>query len=118
MAVKLKQAFAQPAAADGYRVLVDRLWPGGLVKAKAKVDEWPRSIAPSEDLLRLFHGDQISWKEFRRRYISELRKNRELLRPLVKKSVQGQVTLLYAAKDEEYNNAVVLQQYLEMLVTD
>lgn len=82
------------------------------------MDNWPRSIAPSEDLLRLFHGDQISWKEFRRRYLSELRQNRKLLRSLAKRSARGMLTLLYTAPDDERNNAVVIKQYLEMLGTD
>lgn len=115
MAVLLKRAYAEVSQQDGYRVLVDKLWPRGVKKAEAKLDDWLKNIAPSDDLRRGLHEGKLGWGEFRRYYLSELKAHKEVLRQLAKRAEGQQVTLVYAAKDEQHNNAVVLKQYLAML---
>jgi len=115
MTIQLKRAYEKPSAQDGLRVLVDRLWPRGVSKAEARVDEWMKDIAPSDGLRKWFHQDRSRWHEFRRRYLSELKQHRDVLRPLAARARQRRVTLLYSSKDDERNNAVVLKQYLHML---
>lgn len=115
MVVIIKRAYQAAEAADGYRVLVDKLWPRGVSKAEAQLDDWLKDLAPSEQLRQGFHGGELAWGEFRRRYLSELTAHKEALRELAKRGHQHQVTLVYGAKDERHNNAVVLKQYLAML---
>lgn len=115
MFLSLKRAYEKPEPNDGYRVLVDRLWPRGVSKRQARIDEWLKEIAPSEPLRRSFHPARLSWGEFRRRYLSELKAHREELRSIARRARREPVTLVYAARDEKRNNAVVLKQYLEML---
>jgi uncharacterized protein YeaO (DUF488 family) len=111
--VRLKRAYAEPHESDGVRVLVDRLWPRGLQKERAKVDIWLKDIAPSAELRRWFGHDPRRWEEFERRYREELRGNAELLNVLKVWRDLGVVTLLFAARDEDHNNAVVLKAVLE-----
>ncbi|MCL7940544.1 DUF488 family protein [Halomonas sp. ATCH28] len=115
MSIELKRAFETPSRDDGYRVLVDRLWPRGVAKADARIDEWCKEIAPSDELRKAFHGVELGWGEFRRRYLAELKAHRETLRGLAERAASDTVTLVFAAKDERHNNAVVLAQYLAML---
>jgi uncharacterized protein YeaO (DUF488 family) len=115
VAIVLKRAYEAPTAEDGYRVLVDRLWPRGISKAQARIDEWIREAAPSDELRKQFHHELARWSEFRRRYLAELKTHREALRPLARRAAGERVTLVFAGKDEERNNAVVLRQYLKML---
>ncbi|GGB44219.1 hypothetical protein GCM10011502_16900 [Oceanisphaera marina] len=115
MSVTLKRAYEPVSRQDGYRVLVDRLWPRGVSKEEARLDDWLKDVAPSDDLRTAFHEQQLAWGEFRRRYLSELKQHRLALRDLAQTAEQGKVTLVYAAKDEQHNNAVVLRQYLAML---
>lgn len=115
MSIRLKRVYDEPSSDDGHRVLVDRLWPRGLSKADAKLDDWVKSAAPSDDLRKWFHRDRSRWGEFRRRYLSELKEHRDDLRPLAEQARKERVTLLYAVRDERRNNAVVLKQYLKML---
>mgnify|MGYP001136446334 CR=1 FL=1 len=115
MPVRMKRAYDSPSSDDGYRVLVDRLWPRGISKADAKLDNWLKSIAPSDELRKWFHRDPSRWGEFRRRYLSELKEHREILRPLAQRANKERVTLVYSSNDSERNNAVVLKQYLKML---
>lgn len=115
MTVNLKRAYERPSPDDGHRILVDRIWPRGLSKAGAKLDQWLKTIAPSNELRKWYHRDPSRWSEFRRRYLSELKAHRDELRALVEKAEKEPVTLLYSAKDEQHNNAVVLKQYLKML---
>ncbi len=115
MPFKLKRIYQKPSSDDGRRVLVDRLWPRGISKADAKLDEWLKSIAPSDDLRQWFHRHSSAWGEFRKRYLSELKDHREELRSLAEKGRKEPVTLLYSSHDEDHNNAVVLKQYLKML---
>ncbi|MEX2580489.1 MAG: DUF488 family protein [Verrucomicrobiales bacterium] len=115
MPVKLKRAYDKPSSDDGYRVLVDRLWPRGVSKTEAELDDWLKAIAPSDELRKWYHTDRSRWAEFRRRYLSELKEHREDLRPLAEKARKETVTLVFAMNDEERNNAVALKHYLEML---
>jgi uncharacterized protein YeaO (DUF488 family) len=109
---KLKRVYAEPAPDDGTRILVDRLWPRGLTKEKAHVDLWLKDVAPSTELRKWFAHDPARWTEFKSRYRAELRKNGEPLTVLKQAVAKGPSTLLYGAKDEEYNEAVVLLDLL------
>ena len=113
MAIKLKRAYERPEADDGFRVLVDRLWPRGVSKTAAKVDLWLKEIAPSTELRKWFGHDPKKWKAFRARYIRELREHEIEVVELRKRARRETVTLVYGAKDEEHNDAVVLKEYLE-----
>ncbi len=108
MTIKLKRVYEQPDVKDGERVLVDRLWPRGLTKEKAGVDLWLKEIAPSTELRRWFGHDPAKWTEFKRRYRAELKGNKEQVARLKDEMEKGPVTLLYGARDEEHNEAVVL----------
>ncbi len=112
MNVKLKRVYEAPDKGDGNRVLVDRLWPRGLTKAKAKVDLWMKEIAPSTELRKWFGHDPDKWTEFRKRYRAELRKNSEQVALLKKEIGKGATTLIYGARDKEHNAAVVLLEFL------
>lgn len=113
--IRCKRAYEPPSSDDGPRILVDRLWPRGLRREGAHVDVWARELAPSDDLRRWFGHDPERFAEFRRRYRAELRKQRELLQELAEKAGTGSLTLLYAARDHEHNNAVVLAEVLRSL---
>ena len=103
-----------PSAQDGFRVLVDRLWPRGLSKEAAKIDLWAKETAPSDRLRKWFSHDPKKWAEFKKRYASELAGKEETLEALrLLEKEKGRVTLVYGAKDEKHNNAVVLQEFLE-----
>ncbi|MEQ6887803.1 DUF488 family protein [Halomonas sp. CS7] len=115
MGIRLKRVFEAPERDDGHRVLVDRLWPRGVAKADARIDDWPRETAPSDALRKAYHAGELGWGAFRRRYLAELKTHRERLRPLAECARRETVTLVFAAKDVRHNNAVVLRQYLEML---
>lgn len=115
MTVSIKRVYDTANAQDGYRVLVDRLWPRGVSKEEAKLDDWLKDVAPSDELRREFHQGNMEWGTFRRRYLTELTEHREALRDLAKRGANHKVTLIYSAKDKAHNNAVVLQQYLAML---
>jgi uncharacterized protein YeaO (DUF488 family) len=110
--VKLKRAYERPAADDGVRILVDRLWPRGVKKADAAIDQWVKDIAPSTALRKWFGHDPARWQEFRRRYAAELRQYREQLAGLRALAKQGPITLVFSARDELHNDAVVLRDIL------
>jgi len=110
--LRVKRAYEPPAPEDGVRILVDRLWPRGLSKEKAAVDHWMRDIAPSAELRKWFGHDPERWPEFRRRYREELRRHGALLDQIGDLAAGGAVTLVYAAHDEEHNDAVVLREAL------
>jgi len=112
MSVMLKRVYDPPEKADGERVLVDRLWPRGLTKVKAKVDLWLKDVAPSDELRKWFGHEPEKWTEFKKRYRAEL-KNNPALSELQELSCQGDITLVYAAKDQLHNEAVVLKQILD-----
>ena len=104
--IRTKRVYDPPERRDGKRVLVDRLWPRGLKKEQAQIDLWLREAAPSNELRRWFGHDPMRWNEFRRRYAAELERNLQALAPLL--DIRGTVTLLFAARDLEHNNAVAL----------
>jgi uncharacterized protein YeaO (DUF488 family) len=109
-----RRVYEKPAKTDGFRVLVDRLWPRGLTKEKAHVDLWMKEIAPSDELRKWFHHEEGSWSEFEKKYKAELAKKKEILSELnglVKE--HGTVTLLFGSKDEKQNQAVVLAEMLK-----
>jgi uncharacterized protein YeaO (DUF488 family) len=113
MSVTIKRVYDPPVPSDGVRVLVDRLWPRGLSKAKAKIDRWEKDLAPSDGLRRWFGHDPAKWADFRKRYSQELRASAKHVRQLGTETRRGRVTLLYAARDERHNNAVVLAEVLK-----
>jgi uncharacterized protein YeaO (DUF488 family) len=110
--IKIKRVYEQPAKEDGTRILVDRLWPRGLSKERASVDLWLKDVAPSTELRKWFGHEPEKWAEFQKRYRDELRKNGEQMLLLKKAAAKGVTTLVYGAKDEEHNEAVVLQAIL------
>ena len=113
MDIRLKRVYEPPAPGDGFRVLVDRLWPRGLAKADAHLDLWLSSIAPSSALRRWFNHDPNKWDEFRQRYFVELQRNNDELTPIIERVRQGlRITFVYAAKEETCNNAVALRDYI------
>lgn len=112
MRIEVKRVYEKPEKKDGFRVLVDRLWPRGLSKEKADIDLWLKEIAPSTELRKWFGHDPDKWKEFQTRYRAELQKNRDSVAQLQKIVFRRTVTLLYAARDEEHNEALVLKKFL------
>ena len=112
MDVRRKRAYDAPAASDGYRVLIDRLWPRGVPKTDAEIDEWARELAPTTELRRWFGHDPERFDEFRRRYLAELATHEDKLRELRRRARTGRLTLVYSARDEEHNDAVVLDELL------
>ena len=116
MAVVLKRVYEKPSPQDGARVLVDRLWPRGLTKEDAALDAWLKGLAPSDELRKWFHAHPQMWSKFRERYLKELSNQaaHDALQKLYElKEKRRRLTLLYASKNEEHNNAVVLKQLLE-----
>ena len=115
--IRVKRAYAPVADDDGYRVLVDRLWPRGLSKDQLQLDAWLRDLAPSAALRTWFNHEPDKWPEFRQRYFRELAGRRQQLAELVAKAGNSHLTLVYAASDELYNNAVALKEYLEATIS-
>ena len=113
--IEMKRVYEAAGPRDGYRVLVDRLWPRGVSKAAAKLDEWVKSIAPSDELRHWYNHDPAKWEEFQRRYAKELEHPdaQQILDSLARRARRGRVTLLYSARDEEHNNAVVVQGLIQ-----
>ena len=114
MSLVVKRVFEPAATADGYRVLVDRLWPRGLKKQEAALDLWAKELAPSTMLRRWFGHEPARWESFRHRYAAELDATVELWRPLAARAARQRVSLLFGARDEEHNNAIALKMYLEV----
>jgi uncharacterized protein YeaO (DUF488 family) len=111
--IQTKRIYNDASINDGYRVLVDRVWPRGVSKEQAKLDDWMKEIAPSTDLRKWFGHESEKFEEFKNRYKEELENNEDLVNQLVTKSEKKKVTLLYGAKDEEHNQAVVLESVLK-----
>ena len=112
--LRIKRVYDKPAKEDGWRVLVDRLWPRGMTKEAAKIDLWMKEVAPSDALRKAFCHDVKKWPDFQEKYRAELKQEKELLAQLKKiEKENGTLTLLYGAKDEEHNQAVVLAEVLE-----
>jgi uncharacterized protein YeaO (DUF488 family) len=113
--VKVKRIYESPvpSSGDGKRILIDRLWPRGLRKDKVIIDGWMKEIAPSSQLRKWFGHDPDKWEEFRKRYRQELEGKEEILEELKREAKDKMVTLLYSAKDEEHNNALVVKELIE-----
>ena len=110
--IRLKRAYERPEPNDGTRILIDRLWPRGIKKTDAAIDRWLKEVAPSAELRRWFGHRPERWPEFRRRYRAELRRHPEIVEEIRKTARAGPVTLVYAARDEAHNDAVVLKELL------
>jgi uncharacterized protein YeaO (DUF488 family) len=113
MNIQIKRAYQTASRGDGYRLLVDRIWPRGLGKEAARIDDWMKEIAPSTALRRWFGHEPARWAEFRRRYFAELRDRPKLVERLVELARSRPLTLVYSAKDEKHNNAVALREFLQ-----
>ncbi len=111
--IKLKRVYEEVSPADGYRVLVERLWPRGLKKEQVAADLWLKEVAPSPELRSWFGHDPAKWKEFKRRYWAELEEKAEQISLLKQKSREGTVTFVVAAHDEQHNAALALKEFLE-----
>ncbi|MGZ3788184.1 MAG: DUF488 domain-containing protein [Bacteriovorax sp.] len=116
--IKMKRAYEPAQKDDGYRVLIDRLWPRGIKKEKLVHDEWAKELAPSTELRQSFGHEESKWKEFRAQYKRELRHKEasEKISSLARRARRKTVTLVYSARDEEHNDAVVLKEVLERMV--
>jgi uncharacterized protein YeaO (DUF488 family) len=112
VSVHVKRAYEPPAPSDGYRVLIDRLWPRGVERESARLDEWARELAPSTELRRWFGHDPARFGEFRERYLDELSAQEAKLRELRERARETTLTLVYGARDTEHNDAVVLAELL------
>lgn len=112
MKINVKRVYEKPSKSDGIRILVDRLWPRGMTKEKAAVDLWLKNIAPTTELRKWFDHDPDKWKEFQKKYHQELKKNKEQVSLLNEQMKNGVVTLVYGARDEEHNEALVLKEWL------
>ncbi len=113
--VRLRRAYDEPTADDGYRVLVDRLWPRGRTKEVLRLDSWVRDLGPSTDLRKWFGHDPARWPEFRKRYLAELAEatRSQVLDDLAERAHKGPITLVYGARDVEHNDAQVIAEVLE-----
>ena len=111
--IQLKRAYDKPSKTDGARFLVERLWPRGVKKTSLPIVAWLKDAAPSTELRKWFSHDPARWLEFRKRYFAELRSRPEAWTPLVEAARKGTVTLIYSSHDEEHNNAVALEEFLE-----
>ena len=112
MNIRLKRVYEPAAASDGYRVLIDRLWPRGVSRNQARLDDWKREVSPSAELRQWFGHEPSRFEEFRSRYIEELRQQRPRLSELRRRARDGTLTLVYAARDSDHNDAVVLAAVL------
>jgi uncharacterized protein YeaO (DUF488 family) len=112
MNINLKRVYVPPSEEDGLRVLVDRLWPRGVSKKEAQVDLWVKELAPSDELRRWFGHDRNRWAEFKRRYFIELDHKAERVQDLLDRIDDDAVTFVFAARDEQANNATALREYL------
>ena len=114
--IRVKRVYEKPSEVDGFRVLVDRLWPRGMKKEAAKVDLWLKDVAPSDGLRKSFHHEAMKWADFEKKYQAELKNKKASLAELRKlEKEHGTVTLLYGAKDEEHNQAVLLAKALKKI---
>ena len=113
MEIGIKRIYESPGDADGYRILVDRLWPRGISRDKAKADLWLKEIAPSDELRHWYGHDPAKWPEFKTRYFAELDEKPELVSRILEHVRKGKVTFLYSSKEEKLNNAVALIEYVK-----
>ena len=113
MPLKIKRAYDDVSKSDGFRVLVDRIWPRGVSKEDAKIDLWLKEIAPSTALRKWFGHDPGKWQQFQKKYQDELKNNNEQVALLMEQAKTGVITLVYGARDQEHNEALVLKDWLE-----
>lgn len=113
MAIAIKRVYDAPARGDGRRILVDRLWPRGISKEKAKLHAWVKEVAPSNDLRKWYHHDPAKWDEFRRRYFAELDSDPAAVEALRAEMTGAKVTFLFSSREAERNNAAALREYME-----
>ncbi|MRG48797.1 DUF488 family protein [Chitinophaga sp. SYP-B3965] len=110
--IKIKRVYDEPSKEDGFRILIDRLWPRGFTKEKAAVDEWAKDLAPSSPLRTWFRHSEALWPEFEKKYLAELKKNAAVGDFIKQHKDKKKITLIFATKDLEHNHAIVLQKYL------
>ncbi len=113
MQIWTRRAYDEPSPQDGQRVLVDRLWPRGVSKERARLDAWAKEVAPSDELRRWYHAHPDRWDEFRRRYREELADREGVLQELLDRAREGRLTLVYSSRETERNNAVALKEIVE-----
>jgi uncharacterized protein YeaO (DUF488 family) len=111
--IKIKRVYDAPSSGDGKRILIDRLWPRGVKKNDARIDAWMKDVAPSDGLRKWFGHDPEKWGEFKARFFAELKNRKDLVDQLAGMARKGRVTLVYGSKEERFNNAVALKEYLE-----
>lgn len=109
----MRRVYEKPEKTGGTRILIDRLWPRGVSKQKAKIDLWLKDVAPSDNLRKWFNHDDNKWETFRKKYFKELDKNKEAVETVKKEAAKNSVTLVFGAKNVNHNNAVALKEYLE-----
>ena len=117
MKLNVKRVYLPASKKDGLRILVDRLWPRGISKEKSKIDLWLKEIAPSNDLRKWYNHEPEKWDEFKKKYFKELSSNPEPLNLLIEKAAKETATLLYSSKEERFNNAVALKEYIEIYIS-
>lgn len=113
MPIGIKRVYDEPGPHDGFRILIDRIWPRGLTKEAARADLWLKDIAPSTPLRQWFGHDPKKWPEFKKRYFAELEDRQDLVQQILDKAKHGRVTLVFGAKDEKHSNAQALKEYLD-----
>jgi len=111
--IKVKRIYDPPSPDDGKRILIDRLWPRGMKKEEAHIDQWLKEISPSNELRKWYSHDPAKWPEFKKRYRAEISKEMELLKRIKNEGKKGTVTLLFSTKELELNNAVALKEIIE-----
>ena len=111
--IKIKRVYDRSSQDDGKRILIDRLWPRGLKKGDARIDEWLKEIAPSNELRKWFNHDPNKWSEFKKRFFTELLGKRDMVEGIISTARKGTVTLLFGSKEERFNNAVALKEYVD-----
>ena len=111
--IKIKRTYDKPETEDGFRIFIDRIWPRGLKKTDVQMDLWQKDIAPSSPLRKWFKHDESKWNEFKNRYYQELENKKDSIGLLSDKTRKGTITLLYSSKEDKYNNAIALKEYLE-----
>lgn len=111
--IKIKRVYDRSSRDDGKRLLIDRLWPRGLKKEDARIDEWLKEIAPSNELRKWFNHDPNKWSEFKKRFFTELLGKRDMVEGIISTARKGTVTLLFGSKEERFNNAVALKEYID-----
>lgn len=111
--IRLKRAYDPPSRDDGKRILIDRLWPRGLKKEEANIDEWVREIAPSNALRKWFGHDPRKWETFKKKFFNELDEHEEIIEKILDILKSSSITLVYASKEERFNNAIALKEYIE-----